>query len=113
MAVEHCDYVLIFIDDGSTDDSALILAELADNDERVEAYLLSRNYGHQMALTCGLDNADGDVVITMDGDLQHPPELIPKMLDLWKDGHDIVQTKSLAMKKANFLSAIHLPCTTK
>ncbi len=101
MAAEPYDYGLVFIDDGSTDDSALILAELADSDERVEAYLLSRNYGHQMALTCGLDNADGDVVITMDGDLQHPPEMIPKMLELWADGNEIVQTKRLATEEAN------------
>ena len=81
---------------------ALILAELAAQDEHVEAYLLSRNYGHQMALTCGLDHADGDAVITMDGDLQHPPELIPELLRLWEAGNEIVQTKRMATEDAGF-----------
>ena len=79
------EYDLTFVDDGSKDSSAVILAELVRNDERVQAYLLSRNYGHQLALTCGLDYADGDAVITMDGDLQHPPELVPDLLRLWED----------------------------
>ena len=82
MQSENYDYSLVFVDDGSKDKSRVILNELSKEDAHVEAYLLSRNYGHQMALTCGLDNADGDVVITMDGDLQHPPELIPQMLRL-------------------------------
>lgn len=102
MQAENYAYNLIFIDDGSRDSSAQILAELSAQDEHVEAYLLSRNYGHQMALTCGLDNADGDAVITMDGDLQHPPELIPKLLRLWEQGNDIVQTKRMATEDAGF-----------
>ena len=72
MQAEAYDYSIVFVDDGSRDASRVILNELAKQDEHVEAYLLSRNYGHQMALTCGLDNADGDAIITMDGDLQHP-----------------------------------------
>ena len=66
MQKEKYDYNLIFVDDGSRDSSALILSELSKQDAHVEAYLLSRNYGHQMALTCGLDHADGDAVITME-----------------------------------------------
>ncbi len=103
MKSEKYDYNLIFVDDGSKDTSRMILNELAKQDEHVEAYLLSRNYGHQMAITCGLDNADGDAVITMDGDLQHPPELIPQLLRLWEQGNDIVQTKRLATEDAGFL----------
>ena len=102
MQQEAYDYNIIFVDDGSRDTSALILAELAAQDEHVEAYLLSRNYGHQMALTCGLDHADGDAVITMDGDLQHPPELIPELLRLWEAGNEIVQTKRMATEDAGF-----------
>lgn len=102
MQQEAYDYNIIFVDDGSRDSSALILAELAEQDEHVEAYLLSRNYGHQMALTCGLDHADGDAVITMDGDLQHPPELIPELLRLWEAGNEIVQTKRMATEDAGF-----------
>ena len=93
------DYDLIFVDDGSSDSSHLILAELAEKDEHVQVYFLSRNYGHQLALTCGLDNACGDAVITMDGDLQHPPELVPELLKLWEDGFQIVQTVSVRQRK--------------
>lgn len=100
------DYSLVFVDDGSKDSSAVILNQLSEEDKHVEAYLLSRNYGHQMALTCGLDNADGDAVITMDGDLQHPPELLPEMLKLWEEGNDIVQTKRMATEDAGFFKNI-------
>ncbi len=106
MEQEPYDYNIIFVDDGSRDSSAVILNELSKADEHVEAYLLSRNYGHQMALTCGLDNADGDAVITMDGDLQHPPELLPEMLRLWENGHEIVQTKRMATEDAGFFKNI-------
>ena len=65
--------------------------------------MLSRNYGHQLALTCGLDYADGDAVITMDGDLQHPPELVPDLLRLWEDGNEIVQTIRLSTENVSFM----------
>ena len=106
MQHEKYAYNIIFVDDGSSDNSALILAELSANDAHVEAYMLSRNYGHQMALTCGLDNADGDAVITMDGDLQHPPELIPQLLRLWEEGNEIVQTKRISTEDAGFLKNV-------
>ena len=106
MQKEKYDYNLIFVDDGSRDSSALILSELSKQDAHVEAYLLSRNYGHQMALTCGLDHADGDAVITMDGDLQHPPELIPQLLRLWEQGNEIVLTKRMATEDAGFFKNI-------
>lgn len=86
------EYDIIFVDDGSRDASAAILYDLSQKDGHVQAFLLSRNFGHQMALTCGIDHAEGDVVITMDGDLQHPPELLPELLSLWEDGYEIVQT---------------------
>lgn len=107
------DYNLVFVDDGSKDSSAFILKQLVEEDEHVEAYLLSRNYGHQMALTCGLDNADGDAVITMDGDLQHPPELLPKLIHLWEEGSEIVMTKRLATEDAGFLKNITSSCYYK
>lgn len=99
-------YNIIFVDDGSKDGSAVLLNKLASQDDHVEAYLLSRNYGHQMALTCGLDNADGDAVITMDGDLQHPPELLPELIRLWEDGNDIVQTERMATEDAGFFKRV-------
>jgi dolichol-phosphate mannosyltransferase len=84
-----------YIDDGSTDDSPEILAELARADARIQAIRLSRNFGHQAALSAGLDAANGDAVIMMDGDGQHPPELLPEMLRLFESGYDIVQTQRL------------------
>lgn len=107
------DYNLVFVDDGSKDSSAFILKQLVEEDNHVEAYLLSRNYGHQMALTCGLDNADGDAVITMDGDLQHPPELLPELIRLWEEGSEIVMTKRLATEDAGFIKNITSSCYYK
>ena len=102
MAALTYDYNIIFVDDGSSDTSPILLQELADQDNHVEAYLLSRNYGHQLALTCGLDHAEGDAVITMDGDLQHPPEMVPEMLANWEKGFQIVQTIRKATEDASF-----------
>jgi glycosyltransferase involved in cell wall biosynthesis len=87
-----CQFEIIFVDDGSTDDSVMILNRITKLDTRVRALLLARNFGHQIALTCGLDFAEGDAVITMDGDMQHPPELLPQLLQKWEQGYDIVQT---------------------
>ena len=87
-----CQFEIIFVDDGSTDDSVMILNRITKLDTRVRALLLARNFGHQIALTCGLDFAEGDAVITMDGDMQHPPELLPQLLQKWQQGYDIVQT---------------------
>jgi dolichol-phosphate mannosyltransferase len=82
-----------YVDDGSTDGTPDALAKLAQRDRRVTVLPLSRNFGHQAALTAGLEHADGDVIITMDGDGQHPPEMIPQMLDLIQQGYAIVQTQ--------------------
>ena len=86
------DFELIYVDDGSKDRSREILHGLEKQDERVQSIFLARNSGHQLALTCGLDTADGDAVITMDGDMQHPPELIPVLLEKWEQGYEVVQT---------------------
>ncbi len=85
-------FELIFVDDGSQDASPFILERLAKADERVRGIIMARNYGHQLALTCGLDHADGDVVVTMDGDMQHPPEMLPLLLAKWEEGFEVVQT---------------------
>lgn len=82
-----------YVDDGSTDGTAESLARLAQRDKRVRAVPLSRNFGHQAALTAGLELAEGDVIVTMDGDGQHPPEMIGQMLELIRQGYDIVQTQ--------------------
>ena len=106
MSQEPYDYKIVFVNDGSSDGSAVVLNELAKEDEHVEAFLLSRNYGHQMALTCGLDNAEGDAIVTMDGDMQHPPEIVPQLLRLWEQGNEIVITKRLATEDAGFFKNI-------
>ena len=72
-----------YVEDGSTDGTAEVLHKLARQDARVVVLELSRNFGHQAALTAGLDTARGQVVVTMDGDGQHPPELLPEMLQLF------------------------------
>lgn len=86
------DYEIIFVDDGSSDSTPLILSRLTQQDEHVRALILARNFGHQLAITCGMDNACGDAVITMDGDMQHPPAMIPDLIQKWKEGYDVVQT---------------------
>lgn len=86
------DYEIIFVDDGSSDKSADILRTFGAKDPHVKAILLARNFGHQLALTCGLDHAKGDAIITMDGDMQHPPELIPELVHRWENGYDVVRT---------------------
>lgn len=86
------DYEIIFVDDGSTDHTLLRLKALQEEDKNVRYYAFSRNFGHQNALKCGLDHASGDCVISMDADLQHPPGLIPDMIEKWKEGYDVVYT---------------------
>lgn len=81
---------LIFIDDGSSDNTLAEIKRLALEQKSVFYLSLSRNFGHQNALRAGLDMAVGDAVITMDGDMQHPPEILPKMIEKWQDGVDIV-----------------------
>jgi polyisoprenyl-phosphate glycosyltransferase len=88
-------FVIYYVNDGSTDGTDESLRNLAEEDKRVIILELSRNFGHQAALTAGLDQAQGDVVISMDGDGQHPPELIPEMLKLIEQGYDVVQTQRL------------------
>lgn len=85
-------FEIIFVDDGSWDATPVILDRLARKDSRVRALILAKNFGHQVALTCGLDHADGDAVITMDGDMQHPPEMLPLLLSKWEEGYEVVQT---------------------
>ena len=83
-------FELVIVDDGSRDGTAAVLAGLADDDPRVKVVTLSRNFGHQAALTAALEHTSGDVVVMLDGDLQDPPELIPEMLDRWRAGADVV-----------------------
>jgi glycosyltransferase involved in cell wall biosynthesis len=81
---------VLFVDDGSTDTTARVIMQLADRDPRVGLLRFSRNFGHQAALTAGLDLADADAVITMDADLQHPPEKLPEFVAAWEQGGELV-----------------------
>jgi polyisoprenyl-phosphate glycosyltransferase len=84
------EWELIVVDDGSGDRTWQLLEQAAESDSRVRALRFSRNFGHQVALTAGLAASNGDLVITMDSDLQHPPEVIPDMLDKTREGYDVV-----------------------
>jgi dolichol-phosphate mannosyltransferase len=84
------DYEVIFVEDSSTDGTWELLREVAAGDERIRALRLSRSFGHQGALTAGLWTAEGDLIVTMDGDLQHPPETVPELVAKARDGYDVV-----------------------
>jgi polyisoprenyl-phosphate glycosyltransferase len=87
------DFTFYYVDDGSTDSTIASLDSL--NDVRVKIFELSRNFGHQAALTAGMDATTADIVITMDCDGQHPPEMIPQMIDLVRQGYDVVQAQRI------------------
>lgn len=88
----NCPFEVIFVDDGSRDETPLRIEQLRETCEEVRLVPLARNFGHQVALFAGMEHALGDAVITMDADLQHPPELIPALVRLWREGFDVVQT---------------------
>ena len=81
---------IVLVDDGSTDGSWQLMGQLAASDPRLRVVRLSRNFGHQAAITAGLDEARGDAVVVMDADLQDPPELIAEFLAKWREGHQVV-----------------------
>ena len=95
-------FELIFIDDGSTDGTLKEIKKLAQKDKRVKYLSFSRNFGHQNALRAGLDFASGDAVVSLDGDLQHPPEIIPQLIEKWQEGYDIVYTIREDVKDTSF-----------
>jgi polyisoprenyl-phosphate glycosyltransferase len=89
-ALGELNYELILVNDGSKDRTRDAMARAVEADPRVKVVSLARNFGHQPALTAGLEHARGDVIVMLDGDLQDPPELIPEMIDRWRDGVDVV-----------------------
>jgi polyisoprenyl-phosphate glycosyltransferase len=93
---------VVFVDDGSRDRTYELGSQLAESDDRVRGLSFSRNFGHQYALLAGMRAAQGDIVITMDGDLQHPPELLPKMLQAWQQGYNVVHTQRTYVNASRF-----------
>jgi dolichol-phosphate mannosyltransferase len=81
---------LILVDDGSDDGSRAVIAELAEEDPRVVPVVFARNFGHQIAITAGLDYSKGEAAVIMDADLQDPPEVIPDLVERWREGYEIV-----------------------
>lgn len=99
-------YELLFVDDGSSDLTLQKIIALAETDPRVHYLSLSRNFGHQQALKAGLDHASGDCVISLDADLQHPPSLIPELIEKWQQGYDVVNTIRGELKSLPLLKRI-------
>lgn len=119
----YSNYEIIFVNDGSTDCSEQIISEYCLKNSNIKLINLSRNFGHQEALTAGLENASGDAIIMMDGDMQDPPSLIPQMIEKWKEGYEVVYSVKKARKETflrkvlfklfykvfNFLSEFKMP----
>jgi len=96
------EFHFLYVNDGSSDQTDRILEEFQSTDPRVEVLELSRNFGHQAALTAGMAHASGDYVITMDGDGQHPPAMIKEMLELAEQGYELVLTQRIEEQKSSF-----------
>ena len=125
--IENYNYEIIFINDGSKDKTLSILMEIAEKDKNVKVISFARNFGHQCAVTAGLQYVTGDAIVIIDADLQDPPELIPDMLKLWEDGNDVIYgkrksregeskfkllTASMFYKTLNALSDVEIPKDT-
>jgi len=88
-------FTIYYVDDGSQDTTVKCLISLAEKDKRIVLLQLARNFGHQAALSAGMDASMGDFVISMDADGQHPPEMIPQMIQLFEQGYDIIQAQRI------------------
>ena len=108
MGQTNYDFNIIFIDDGSTDQTLPGIQSLAEIDHRVKYIELSRNFGHQYAIKAGLDHTDAEILIMMDCDLQHPPELIPMMLKEYERGYEIVRTRRKEAGHEGYLKMFNL-----
>lgn len=95
-------FEVIYVNDGSRDNSQAVIEDLAREYDNVKYIEFSRNFGHQPAVKAGMDYADGNAVVSMDGDLQHPPELIPEMIKKWEEGYDVVLTVRTYSKETSW-----------
>lgn len=125
--INNYEYEIIFINDGSKDKTLGILVDIANKDKNVKVISFSRNFGHQCAVTAGLQYVTGDAIVIIDADLQDPPELIPEMLKLWEDGNEVIYgkrksregeskfkllTASMFYRTLNALSDVEIPRDT-
>jgi dolichol-phosphate mannosyltransferase len=101
------DYEILLIDDGSKDNSLAMMRAYAEKDDRVRVIKLSRNFGHQPAISAGIQEAKGDAVVIMDGDLQDPPEELYRFLDKWREGYDVVYAVRTKRKEGFFKKAAY------
>jgi dolichol-phosphate mannosyltransferase len=97
---------IIFIDDGSSDNTQNLLKNIAKNNEKIKLLILSRNFGQQAAISAGLEKASGKAIIYMDADLQDPPKVILEMIKKWKDGYDVVYGKRIERKGENIIKKL-------
>lgn len=99
-------YEIIFVNDGSDDQSRKVIEKIIDVDRNVKIINLSRNFGHQIAISCGIDYAQGDAAVIIDADLQDPPEIIPAMIEKWQEGFDVVYAVRKAREGENVLKKL-------
>jgi polyisoprenyl-phosphate glycosyltransferase len=99
-------YEIILVDDGSSDRSPELIAQLCRQDPRLRAIHFSRNFGHQAAVAAGLQHARGNAVVVMDGDLQDPPELVPRLLERWREGFEVVYAQRTERKRESLLKRV-------
>lgn len=99
-------FEVIFVNDGSQDETYDIIIDLIKQKKYIKLIDLSRNFGNQIAVTAGVNESKGDMVITMDGDMQHPPSLIPALIAEWEKGYEVVQSKRIQYKSPGFIKNI-------
>ncbi len=103
---DNLNFEIIYVNDGSSDNSFSIIKQFVEQDARTRLVNLARNFGHEIAMTAGLDYSNGDCIIFMDGDLQHPPELLPQMIQEWQSGKGIVLTRRIINPDVNWFSRL-------
>lgn len=106
MVDNKINYEFVFVNDGSTDKTMDILTEIAKQDYRSKVVNFARNFGHQNAVTAGIDHANGDAIVIIDADLQDPPELIPQLIEKWKEGYEVVYAKRKTRKGETFFKLL-------